>query len=197
VPKFGELGVAHAARTFIQTLRTCVPLAALALPLVACSSASEVLSTDSWFSKPLSLANNPSPNSVARHRISDDRPLGPEDYVDAEGRCPAVAGEAAAVAAAPAGDRPQAAAVPGAAPLPGGGVALEMSECEVVRRTGPPDRVELGANERSERTVVLTYLRGPRPGIYRFTAGRLSVVEKAPEPATPQRPQRQSRPPRA
>jgi hypothetical protein len=29
---------------------------------------------------------------------------------------------------------------------------------------------------------VLTYSRGPRAGIYTFTAGRLTVVERGPEP---------------
>jgi hypothetical protein len=28
---------------------------------------------------------------------------------------------------------------------------------------------------------VITYIRGPRPGIYRFTAGRLTSIERAPE----------------
>jgi hypothetical protein len=60
-----------------------------------------------------------------------------------------------------------------------------MTECEVVRRAGPVEKFDLAANERGERSVVLTYLRGPAPGIYRFTAGRLSSIERAPEAAPP------------
>jgi hypothetical protein len=39
--------------------------------------------------------------------------------------------------------------------------------------------------------VVLTYLRGPAPGIYRFTAGRLLSIERAPEaPPAPEKPRK-------
>jgi hypothetical protein len=73
------------------------------------------------------------------------------------------------------------------------GVALQMSECEVVTRAGPPDNIEFGGGERGERTVALTYLRGPRPGVYRFIMGRLSSIERAPDaPGT-----KQQRPPPA
>ncbi|MEA2938438.1 MAG: hypothetical protein QOC56_1942 [Alphaproteobacteria bacterium] len=70
------------------------------------------------------------------------------------------------------------------------GIALQMTECEVVRRAGAPDNVELGANERGERSVVLTYVRGARPGVYRFAGGRLYSIERGPEPATPARQQK-------
>jgi hypothetical protein len=52
-----------------------------------------------------------------------------------------------------------------------GGIALEMSECEVVHRTGPVEKMEVGTTGRGERSLVLTYLKGPWPGVYRFTAG--------------------------
>ena len=54
-------------------------------------------------------------------------------------------------------------------------IALEMSECDVVKRAGIAEKVEIGTNERRERTATLTYIRGQRPGIYHFTAGRLAV----------------------
>jgi hypothetical protein len=73
-----------------------------------------------------------------------------------------------------------------------GGIALEMTECEVVGRAGPPENVELGTNERGERSVTLTYTGGPRPGIYRFSGGRLFAIERgqepAPEPPRPKKP---------
>jgi len=37
----------------------------------------------------------------------------------------------------------------------------------------------------AERTVVITYLQGVRPGIYRFRGGRLVSVERVPEQSTP------------
>ena len=82
-------------------------------------------------------------------------------------------------------------AAPGALPpeVRGGprGVALQMTECQVVGTIGYTDRVEIGANERGERTVTLTYLSGDRPGIYRFRSGRLVSMERVAEPAQPRR----------
>jgi hypothetical protein len=84
-----------------------------------------------------------------------------------------------------------AAGAPGAA-APRGGIALEMTECEVVGRAGPPENVELGTTDRGERAVTLTYTSGPRPGIYRFSGGRLSAIERGqeppPEPPKPKKP---------
>jgi hypothetical protein len=85
-------------------------------------------------------------------------PPGPEELVNSSGQCAASAGAE-----------------------PSGGIALQMSECDVVRRAGPPDDLELGATPGGERAVVLKYLRGPRAGIYRFTGGRLVSIERAPD----------------
>ncbi len=88
------------------------------------------------------------------------------------------------------------AAAPGAIPavVSGGprGIALQMTECEVVRVAGYTDRVEIGGNERGQRAVTLTYLSGPRPGIYRFVGGRLASMERVAEPPQ-QRPQKAAR----
>jgi hypothetical protein len=73
------------------------------------------------------------------------------------------------------------------------GISLQMTECEVVSRAGAPDNVELGVNERGERAVALTFMRGPRPGIYRFAGGRLYSIERGPEPAA--QPKQQQKPP--
>jgi len=66
-----------------------------------------------------------------------------------------------------------------------GGIALEMTECEVVKRAGPPENVEVGTNERGERAVTLTYNGGPRPGIYHFAGGRLYDIDRVEAPAAP------------
>jgi hypothetical protein len=65
--------------------------------------------------------------------------------------------------------------------LVSGGISLQMTECDVVRRAGAPEQLQIGADERGERSVLITYVRGPRPGIYRFTAGRLASIERAPD----------------
>jgi hypothetical protein len=144
-------------------------------------------------------------------------PVAPEELVGADGRCgmPAVAEAPPAPPAAPAppADRPvgsmagdlasapmpaatPVAANPNAAPQgqPGGGptamggIALGMSECDVVRRAGLPGNVNIGAGDKGERKVVLTYLSGTWPGIYTFDAGRLKIVNRAPVPETPVKP---------
>lgn len=113
------------------------------------------------------------------------RPLTPEDFVDAEGRCAGVtpvaeAGGADSVATAP--------------PVLLGGVALGMSECDVVRRAGAAGKVEMGAGAANERTVALTYLTGPAPGIYRFSEGRLREIERVAAPPPPPKVAKQKRP---
>jgi hypothetical protein len=52
-----------------------------------------------------------------------------------------------------------------------------MTECEVARLAGPPDKIEFSVNERGERFLIMTYARAERPRRYRFAAGRLISVE--------------------
>lgn len=119
---------------------------------------------------------NPLATRLELNPMSDREPLSPgpapaSELVDAEGRCPAPSTEGPML----------------------GGIALGMTECEVVRRAGAPSRVEIGANEHGERTVMLTYLAGERAGMYRFVSGRLVTMERTPEPVTPERSARQKR----
>jgi len=72
-------------------------------------------------------------------------------------------------------------------------VALGMTECDVVKRAGVADNVQIGANERGERSITLTFLHGARPGIYHFVTGRLKSMERAPEPPAPPKPVKRSR----
>ena len=64
-----------------------------------------------------------------------------------------------------------------------------MTECQVVGVRGYTARVEIGVNERGERTVKLTYLSGDRPGIYNFRGGRLATMERVAEPLGSKKPQ--------
>ena len=98
------------------------------------------------------------------------RPVTAADLVNAAGQC--------------AGETDQAgndSTTAGAAPATGG-IALQMTECDVVRRAGPVEKIDFGSDDRGERVVTLTYLRGPLPGIYRFAGGRLVSIERAPTP---------------
>ena len=68
----------------------------------------------------------------------------------------------------------------GIPPVPAA-IALDMTECDVVKRAGVAERAEIGTNDRSERTATLTYTRGERPGIYNFVDGRLKSMELGPD----------------
>jgi hypothetical protein len=130
-------------------------------------------------------------------------PIGQEDLIGANGRCAnemmapaAQSPQALNFTAGPEAGRPDRPApeVP-AAPAPtqpaARGVGLGMSECEVVYALGHTDRIEV-ANDRGQRTATLTYAQGPRPGIYRFTAGRLVSIERGPEAPAPARPEKKT-----
>jgi hypothetical protein len=75
----------------------------------------------------------------------------------------------------------------------GSGIALEMSECDVIERAGSPANMDIGASPRGERTAVMTYLQGERAGIYRFESGRLKSVERVAQPEAPARPAKKPR----
>jgi hypothetical protein len=72
-----------------------------------------------------------------------------------------------------------------AAPAPAatGTVALGHTECDVVRGIGAPNAVNISSSPRGERVAVINFSQGPRAGIYTFTAGRLTSVERGAEPA--------------
>jgi hypothetical protein len=57
----------------------------------------------------------------------------------------------------------------------------------VVRGIGAPDSVNLSTGPRGDRLAVVTWSRGPRAGIYTFAGGRLSSIERGPEPVAPPR----------
>ena len=87
------------------------------------------------------------------------RQLGPPALVGPDGSCSAGSGQSE---------------------FGGTGIALEMSECDVIQRAGAPANIQIGANQRGERTAVLTY-GGDRAGLYRFVSGRLVSIERAGE----------------
>lgn len=158
----------------------------LALALAACSSVdltSFRLPTPGELRLP--AMNAPVPVEVRK-------PVPPEELVDSEGRCAASPMAAAEAAPEPTSSDPV--TMPMNPAFAVGGIALGMTECDVVKRIGPPEKIALGTNERGERTLTLTYTGNVRPGIYSFTAGRLVSIERAPEPPAPPRPVRPAKP---
>src|SRR4051812_40688726 len=111
------------------------------------------------------------------------KPVEPGDLVDTQGLCPGMATAADVAAGSDAGG----AAAPAPPAVPGN-VGLDMTECEVVRAAGQPQRVEVGSNERGDRRVVMTYANNERAGTYEFVAGRLTALERGPEAPQPEKP---------
>jgi hypothetical protein len=105
-------------------------------------------------------------------------PAPAEELVDANGHCGVAATQSDVAVGTVAGDlgTTSAAAQP-AAPTVAGGIALGMSECQVVARAGQPGQLNIGVNPDNERKTVLTYNSGPWPGIYTFSAGRLKDIQ--------------------
>jgi hypothetical protein len=186
---------------------------AFALAGAGCTNTAQVSADQNeggWFSKPLNMLAKPDwarPVSGGVN-LGPQGPVGPDDMVSADGRCGAPtaavaqAAEPAKAAAAESDDADSAVGTPAtpasAGPNPGlerlqaapgpqvsGGIALGMTECQALQRAGTPSNVAISAGEKGERKVVLTYLSGPWPGIYTFSAGRLAVVERAPEQPKP------------
>jgi hypothetical protein len=163
--------------------RTGLLLLLLVAPLVSgCAGAgsdifsSDLLSKDAdWFSRSgRTFIRNV---SIETPPLTPDKPVTPDDLISADGLCPGMA--------PPAGPTQASALSEGAtaAPKTGGVVALGHTECDVARGAGTPDNVNLSTNPRGDRVAVLSYSRGPRAGIYTFTSGRLTSVERGPEPA--------------
>ena len=160
-----------------------------ALALGGCANV-DLENKDAWFAKPFQVVsrNGGYQFSELQEAKERTRPITANDLVAANGSCPPPAVQQAPVAVpAAAGNQP------GSAPtatdstaLLGGGIALGMSECDVVNRAGAASSVQIGNAPNGGRTAVLTFNSGPRPGIYHFEAGALTEVERvqtAPAPA--------------
>jgi hypothetical protein len=148
--------------------------------MAGCSGASDLLSRDAeWFSRSGRLFIRSV--SIETPPLTPNRPVTSDDLVSADGLCPGMA--------PPGGPADANALTDGAAATPPpsrtGAVALGHTECDVVRGIGAPDSVNLSNNPRGDRVVVINYSKGQRAGIYTFTAGRLSSIERGPEPVAP------------
>ena len=122
-----------------------------------------------WFARPARIFT-PRSVSLDTGPLNPSSPVGPNDLISADGVC---AGSSATDA--------------NASVQPSGGYSLGSTECDLARVAGAPDNVSINGSDTS-RDVTLTYLRGSRPGIYHFTAGRLTSVDQSPEQAAPAKP---------
>lgn len=161
-------------------------LTAIALGLAGCSSFSAPeLSEVKLLPEMRSFLPSNSNTYASATTMRSLAPVGPQDLVDGQGLCAGM--QAPAPASAEPGAVTNEAAQPPQPTLPQP-VALEMTECQVVRALGSPARTDIGNNERGERSVTLTFMGSDRAGIYRFNAGRLASIERGPEPPAPAKP---------
>ena len=195
-----------------QSSIACLCAVVLAVALSGCKNSAQVFEDNNeggWFSKKMDLFTRPDWSVIDNktYALGPSGPVAANELVGPDGRCAAAqpATVAPAPPAAPA-DRPVGSAAGDLAgsPMPAmasanpndvpndpngpqiiGGIALGMTECQVVQRSGTPGNIAIGAGEKGERSVVLTYLTGTWPGIYRFSDGRLKVIDRAPAPPAP------------
>jgi hypothetical protein len=161
---------------------------AVAIGLSGCADVDA--NKDSWFAKPFQFVSRNGGYQFSELQETKDRSkvISAGDLVDNKGACPAPlppTAQAAPVQPAPAAAPGNPADAPpdsDANPLFGGGVALGMSECDIVNRAGAPNSVQLGNNPNGDRTAVLTFNAGPRPGIYHFERGALMEIDGVPAP---------------
>jgi hypothetical protein len=153
----------------------------LLAPVIAgCSGATDLISRDAeWFSRPGRLFIRSI--SIDAPPLTPNKPVAAEDLVSADGFCPGMAPPGGSPADANAATDGTAPVVPSTT----GTVALGHTECDVVRGIGAPASVNLSSNPRGDRVAVINYTQGQRAGIYTFTAGRLSSIERGPEQAAP------------
>ncbi len=164
----------------------CCVLAVLvtALGLAGCADV-DFDTPQAWFRKKLDFTGQKGGYTFSELQESrlQQRPITANDLVNPNGSCP----PPAAMPAPP--PAPGQAAAPPApvdtAALLGGGVALGMSECDVVFRAGQPSSVQIGKLPNGDRSAVLTFDTGPRAGVYRFDRGALKELDALPMAAAP------------
>lgn len=155
--------------------RVAVPFVALLL-MSACATpdttqpaakVSDVFATPTW-----AQAN--------QARATASRAITQNDLINQDGSCAAPASTDGAAPTTT--DADAALAGQGELPQVQGGVALGMTECQVLQRTGAPETFNISA-EGTDRVATLMVTRGSWPGLYRFRGGRLVSVEQVAVPA--------------
>lgn len=157
----------------------------LAVTLCGCANPEVFDSNQRWFSKPFDWTGKTGGYAFSELKETNDsrQPVNADALVSPNGACPPAPTSAAAVPASSAGQPVASAAGTTTSSLLGGGVALGMTECDVVYRAGAASSMQIGSNPNGDRTAVLTYDSGPRPGVYHFERGRLMGMDSVEVPA--------------
>jgi hypothetical protein len=154
--------------------RPCLALLVVGPLLGSCGGLADYsLKDQEWFARPSRMFNRAV--SLETPPLNPNSPVAPADLIGADGSCAGVAPS-------------EANALADGQPARPGSIALGHTECDVARAAGTPDNVNISANDRGDRVAVLTYTRGPRPGVYRFTGGRLTDAEGEVKPDAPAKP---------
>ena len=153
----------------------------MAVALGGCANV-DVGTDQGWFRKPMDFFGRNAGYSYSDLQETRlNKPITDADLIDANGACAAAAPPQAAPSAQAASP-----AAPGLPPSAfGEGVGLGMSECEVLARAGQPNNVQIGKAVNGDRTALLTYNSGPRPGVYHFERGRLMQMDRVDVPPPP------------
>jgi len=138
-------------------------VAAVMVPPLALCGCSLFDNTSNWFAKPFNVFGAGGGYTYSQlDEARRDRPITANDLVEPNGACPRYVGLAPAQPPSPGPDAGAAAATDTAA-LIGSGIAIGMSECDVVARLGQPTAVNLARIPNGDRAAVLTFnaVRGP------------------------------------
>ncbi len=159
---------------------------ATAVALSGCANV-DLDNPQAWFAKPADFFGRSSGYTFSelQEAKQQHRQITANDLVDPNGGCPPPAQAQAQPGAQPNPAAAQAMPAADTASLLGGGIALGMTECDVVFRAGAPSSVQIGKAPNGDRTAVLTFNTAPRPGIYRFQAGTLMEMDRVAVPAPP------------
>jgi hypothetical protein len=177
------LGISFIVRDKKSHRKWLFTLLVLAPVMAGCSSMPDVFQSDllskdaEWFSRTGRILSKNV--SIESPPLTPDKPVTAGDLVSADGGCPGMAAAGGPVDAN--------ASTGGTTPAPSttGTVALGHTECDVVRGIGVPDSVNLSSNARGDRVAMISYSHGQRAGIYTFTSGRLTSIERGAEPVEP------------
>jgi hypothetical protein len=162
-----------------------------AVALSGCANPDVLDSNERWFSRSFDFTGRSGGYTFSELKDTGERsrPADANGLVSPNGACPPPPAMAAPAAPAAAGPGVMPNGVPSDAAVPsllGSPIALGMTECDVVDRAGAPAAVQIGSNQNGDRTALVTYNSGPRPGIYHFERGRLMDMDRvataAPEP---------------
>jgi hypothetical protein len=151
-------------RNGVRRLARGAAVAAFGLAVASCGAVQNMMPEPGDFHLPNPRNYAPTQVSSYARPVTASEQVTAADLVDAQGSCPGVAPTA---------------------PGPASGVALEMTECQVVRALGPPQQAEIDSAQPGARGVTLTYVNSDRSGIYRFVNGRLATIDRGAEPDPP------------